>query len=150
MLGGSNVFQYAPNPTGWIDPFGLSEETIRRTQTAGDTDVKSARAARREAMRRQNISTSQSSQSILIKDGVNGSGGQMYKETITTGGRNSGGSQKVGEINLHPEGHSFPATDSKPPTYEKPHYHSPRGEHISYDTGKPRSSNKYKGQDYKC
>ena len=26
LLGGSNVFQYAPNPTGWIDPFGLSEE----------------------------------------------------------------------------------------------------------------------------
>ena len=24
LLGGSNVFQYAPNPTGWIDPFGLA------------------------------------------------------------------------------------------------------------------------------
>ena len=24
LLGGTNVFQYAPNPTGWIDPFGLS------------------------------------------------------------------------------------------------------------------------------
>ena len=24
LLGGSNVFAYAPNPTGWIDPFGLS------------------------------------------------------------------------------------------------------------------------------
>ena len=24
LMGGSNVFQYAPNPTGWIDPFGLS------------------------------------------------------------------------------------------------------------------------------
>ena len=23
-MGGNNVFQYAPNPTGWIDPFGLS------------------------------------------------------------------------------------------------------------------------------
>ena len=23
LMGGSNVFQYAPNPTGWIDPFGL-------------------------------------------------------------------------------------------------------------------------------
>ena len=23
LLGGNNVFQYAPNPTGWIDPFGL-------------------------------------------------------------------------------------------------------------------------------
>ena len=24
LMGGSNVFAYAPNPTGWIDPFGLS------------------------------------------------------------------------------------------------------------------------------
>ena len=24
LMGGSNVFLYAPNPTGWIDPFGLS------------------------------------------------------------------------------------------------------------------------------
>ena len=25
LMGGSNVFQYAPNPTGWIDPFGLAK-----------------------------------------------------------------------------------------------------------------------------
>ena len=24
LMGGNNVFQYAPNPVGWIDPFGLS------------------------------------------------------------------------------------------------------------------------------
>lgn len=24
LMGGTNVFQYAPNPVGWIDPFGLS------------------------------------------------------------------------------------------------------------------------------
>ena len=87
LLGGTNVFQYAPNPTGWIDPFGLSQETVRHTQTTGDTDVQSSRAARREAMRRQNITTSQSYQSGLTSDGIDGSGGQMYKETITTGGR---------------------------------------------------------------
>ena len=25
LLGGNNVFQYAPNPVGWIDPFGLAK-----------------------------------------------------------------------------------------------------------------------------
>ena len=25
LMGGTNVFQYAPNPTGWIDPFGLNK-----------------------------------------------------------------------------------------------------------------------------
>ena len=154
LLGGSNAFQYAPNPTGWIDPFGLSEETVRRTQTTGDTDVQSSRAARREAMRRQNIPTSQSYQSGLTSDGIDGSGGQMYKETITTGGRNSGGSHTIGEIKVHPEGHSFPPSNSNPATYEKPHYHGPKGEHISYDSGKPRSTHLYRpnteGHVYKC
>ena len=26
LLGGMNVFQYAPNPIGWIDPFGLATQ----------------------------------------------------------------------------------------------------------------------------
>ena len=95
-------------------------------------------------MRRQNITTSQSYQSGLTSDGIDGSGGQMYKETITTGGRNSGGSQTIGEIKVHPEGHSFPPSNSNPATYEKPHYHGPKGEHISYDSGKPRSTHLYR------
>ena len=28
LLGGTNVFQYAPNPTGWIDPFGLDKKRM--------------------------------------------------------------------------------------------------------------------------
>ena len=28
LMGGSNVFQYAPNPTGWIDPFGLASKCL--------------------------------------------------------------------------------------------------------------------------
>lgn len=24
LLGGNNIFQYAPNPVGWVDPFGLN------------------------------------------------------------------------------------------------------------------------------
>ena len=28
LLGGSNVFQYAPNPIGWIDPWGLHSCTL--------------------------------------------------------------------------------------------------------------------------
>ncbi|NDQ31342.1 RHS repeat-associated core domain-containing protein, partial [Lactobacillus paracasei] len=27
LMGGNNVFQYAPNPIGWIDPFGLAKTT---------------------------------------------------------------------------------------------------------------------------
>ena len=35
LLGGNNVFQYAPNPTGWIDPFGLSGEDVTTYYHAG-------------------------------------------------------------------------------------------------------------------
>ena len=32
LLGGSNVFQYAPNPVMWIDPFGLAKTPTRTLQ----------------------------------------------------------------------------------------------------------------------
>jgi RHS repeat-associated protein len=36
LLGGNNVFQYAPNPVMWIDPWGLSNDTyIHYTDKAG-------------------------------------------------------------------------------------------------------------------
>ena len=31
LNGGMNVFQYAPNPTGWIDPFGLAVTPLDKT-----------------------------------------------------------------------------------------------------------------------
>ena len=37
LLGGSNVFQYAPNPIGWIDPVGLSRKTTSFTDSTGFT-----------------------------------------------------------------------------------------------------------------
>ncbi len=42
LNGGSNVFQYAPNPTGWIDPFGLNPKcriTGNRVDNASDLPV---------------------------------------------------------------------------------------------------------------
>ena len=30
LLGGNNVFQYAPNPVMWIDPWGLANESVYR------------------------------------------------------------------------------------------------------------------------
>ena len=34
LMGGSNVFQYAPNPVMWIDPFGLHFSSGKSTHTA--------------------------------------------------------------------------------------------------------------------
>ena len=30
LLGGINNYQYAPNPTGWVDPFGLTTKRVSR------------------------------------------------------------------------------------------------------------------------
>ena len=39
LMGGNNVFQYAPNPTDWIDPFGLAKSKKSKKQhTSDDSD----------------------------------------------------------------------------------------------------------------
>ena len=34
MLGGINNYQYAPNPSGWVDPLGLACKEVNKTNTA--------------------------------------------------------------------------------------------------------------------
>jgi len=38
LMGGNNVFQYAPNPVGWIDPFGLSSTVLGKNMGARPYD----------------------------------------------------------------------------------------------------------------
>ena len=38
LMGGSNTFQYAPNPTGWIDPFGLKNYRDKFWDRAGQAN----------------------------------------------------------------------------------------------------------------
>ena len=150
LIGGSNLYKYAPNPVNWIDPLGLTtvdcpKGSVRREQTPGDVDLPSARAARRAAMRSQNIPTSQSYTSVVKKDPNSNNGIQMLKiEEIRVGGRNTGGATTIGTLKVHPDGHQFPATEKTPyPTHELPHYHGNCGEHLSYSSGNPRSTNQY-------
>ncbi|TCM61167.1 hypothetical protein EC844_12920 [Acinetobacter calcoaceticus] len=37
MLGGFNVYAYAPNPVEWVDPFGLSPKKPKKPQTANSS-----------------------------------------------------------------------------------------------------------------
>jgi uncharacterized protein RhaS with RHS repeats len=37
-LGGSNLFAYAPNPTGWVDPFGLTTTKKECSSCSGEGD----------------------------------------------------------------------------------------------------------------
>ena len=71
LAGGINVYQYAPNPVGWIDPFGLKCQSGL-----------SSRAARREAMRQAGIPTSQQP----ISQSRNASGREYRYEVPQVGG----------------------------------------------------------------
>ncbi|WP_222429720.1 RHS repeat domain-containing protein [Cobetia crustatorum] len=60
LMGGENLYQYAPNPTGWVDPLGLSKccndkNKNKKTSYQGV----SRRAALREAKRDAGIPNSQ-------------------------------------------------------------------------------------------
>jgi len=153
LLGGNNVYAYAPNLVSWIDSLGLDKEQkevitpsgskeiyTRRNARGNDKILTTSRAARREAMRSQNIPTSQTYQSQIHKDSTQSTlslkqSGRLHVEEIYRDG------QKVGTIGVHKDGHEF--HDDK--TFEKPHYHGKNGEHFSYENGNPRNTNKYVG-----
>ncbi len=137
LRGGLNLYQYAPNPLMWVDPLGLS---TRRDQLPGDKTLETSRAARREAMRSQGIPTSQTYQVQVVEDITQSensklNSGILHEERIM---RNN---SEVGRVKVHHQGHVFTDND----TFEKPHYHGTKGEHFSYEKGRPRNTNKYKG-----
>ncbi|WP_084089683.1 RHS repeat-associated core domain-containing protein [Erwinia oleae] len=78
LAGGLNVYAYGPNPLGWVDPLGLSEEVIG----SENNPFHSSRAARREAMRQAGIPTSQQP----VSQSVNSSGREYLYEMSAPGG----------------------------------------------------------------
>ncbi|MEL0618011.1 RHS repeat-associated core domain-containing protein [Cobetia marina] len=58
LMGGENLYQYAPNPTGWVDPLGLSKCCNDKNKKTSYQGV-SRRAALREAKRDAGIPNSQ-------------------------------------------------------------------------------------------
>jgi RHS repeat-associated protein len=140
LLGGLNLYQYAPNADAWVDPWGWApSDATRRIQALGDETLPTSRAARRAAMRTQNIPTSQTYQVEIHKSPTQSNlsiqqNGILHEERIMRNGKH------IGTVDLHSKGHAFPDG-----TTEKPHYHGKDGSHKSYEKGKPRSTNKYKG-----
>ncbi|WP_345830843.1 RHS repeat-associated core domain-containing protein [Erwinia sp. HDF1-3R] len=78
LAGGWNLYQYAPNPLGWIDPWGLNNENIGSENNPFST----SRAARREAMRQSGIPTSQQP----LSQSINNSGREYSYEAQKPGG----------------------------------------------------------------
>ncbi|WP_407266925.1 RHS repeat-associated core domain-containing protein [Tenacibaculum maritimum] len=137
LLGNNpNFYAYVPDVNSKIDPLGLMEIPpgfIRRTATIGDVDMPSIRAARREAMRRLNIPTSQPYKSIIKKDPLDKR--FLIQEIFDINNK------KLGTLNIHQDGHIFYDKSE----FEKPHYHvfdegSKQKGHITYDKGKPRGT----------
>ena len=107
----------------------ISVQPVRRKATSGDKDMSSKRAARREAFRRHNVPTSKANNYSTKKDPDNKSFNVL--ETKDRDGNPV-------DIKQHPDGHEFKDNN----TYEKPHYHGPKGEHINYPSNSPSNAPK--------
>ena len=70
LMGGENLYQYAPNPTGWVDPLGLSKCCNDKNKKTSYEGV-SRRDALRQAKRDAGIPNSQdpSVEYAYLKDG---------------------------------------------------------------------------------
>jgi RHS repeat-associated protein len=83
LRGGSNLFAYAPNPLGWVDPFGLAKKNSNCPSCSDEKNQEvTSREARREAMRKEKIPTSQQP----ISQSQNNSGMEYRYETSKPGG----------------------------------------------------------------
>jgi len=134
LAGGINAYGYTPNPVHWVDPLGLAcaeGEPVRRAQVPGDKTMPSEAAARREAFRMHDVSTSEPDNFERVDNwdknpNLKGPQGEP-SELIRT--KDVNGNDV--EIKHHSWGHQFEDNN----TYELPHYHGPNGEHISYPPG---------------
>jgi RHS repeat-associated protein len=82
LLGGINLYQYAPNPVGWVDALGLSCTPNKKTSY----QAKSRRDAFRQARIDAGIPTSQVPYEIKKPRLGDGHGGYVYKNNkiVTT------------------------------------------------------------------
>jgi hypothetical protein len=109
-------------------PSRAQGEPARRAQTAGDKTHASERAARRQAMRDHDVATSKPNNYKLEK--VHGKNenltGKKGEPSEILKAKDQHGSDV--KIEHHKNGHEFKDNN----TFEKPHYHGPKGEHHSY------------------
>ena len=78
LLGGDNVYQYAPNPIGWIDPFGLVKAPLSLPNKPGiyiitngkDSYVGSSGYGKQGMYDRVSNSGHKKAQDLLAKEGT--------------------------------------------------------------------------------
>ncbi|SCZ71164.1 RHS repeat-associated core domain-containing protein [Photorhabdus luminescens] len=113
LAGGLNLYQYAPNPMTWIDPWGLSGEPIG----SENNPFSSSGAARREAMRQAGIPTSQHP----VSQSRNSSGREYSYETTKPGGGKGLSSVQEQTMDIsHPDKPHWEAGQVKTDDYGKP------------------------------
>ncbi len=75
LAGGVNLYQYAPNPIGWVDPWGWSCTPNKKTSYQASSRKDAFRQAKGDA----NIPLSQSPYSVVKEKLMDGYGGYVYK-----------------------------------------------------------------------
>ena len=130
LMGGLNLYQYAPNPLAWIDPWGWSGKL-----GSEEAPHATSRAARRDAMRQAGIPTSQQP----VGQSKNKSGYEYtYERPSSGGGTTQATVQQQTMDRSHPD---------------KPHWEAGKvktqdGKIVRSDYGRPRISNVGKGKAY--
>jgi len=117
LLGGINLYQYAPNPVGWVDPWGWSCNPNKKTSY----QAKSRRDAFRQAKRDAGVSMSQKPSKIFHEDLLDGFGEKIMKSGKPVRTRNYSFINKGGEPLVIQE-HSYGHTKATPLRGAEPHF----------------------------
>ena len=132
LAGGINLYQYAPNPLSWIDPWGWCATVHTRSRRQALSQAKEHAGVPRLSKGGQNIEMNELNASSR---GTNWS--QMKQRGATSLGRsNKYGKNKWME---HPDGHPDAGAPGVPEHHSSGHIHSTNanGEEIIFTWGKP-------------
>ncbi|MGG7670775.1 hypothetical protein ACQ4OC_19350, partial [Yersinia sp. J1] len=129
LLGGLNLYQYAPNPLSWIDPWGLASCRVIKAKSRND-------ALRQAQNHAQVPRVSRGGQDISLNDLNPTSRGDKW------GKMKADGAQKLGRRNPngknqwfeHPDGHPDAGMPNIPKHHDSAHIHSinTKGEEVIF------------------
>ncbi|MGK0546236.1 RHS repeat-associated core domain-containing protein [Halomonas cupida] len=127
LAGGDNLYVYAPNPTGWVDPLGLSGCNCGDRPPSLSPPGAGRRGAFREAKRQSGVPVGKQPDAVHpnLDRRENTQPGRIYEFNVP----NDGGGTKSVFIREDSEGHFFGIGN---PQNRGPHFNDEAGNHYDY------------------
>jgi len=130
LLGGTNNYQYVPNPTGWVDPYGLTSSEIDGICPKGER-----RQRYHSSSAEYDKHVSASSQTEAIKMSSNGGAAQYWDESLLSGATE----KQVNAARNRMEKEALANGARVPQAGGSDYYVYDAGKTIGYNEGKPTS-----------